>query len=126
MVLAMRKTITANGILLNSLMGQDLPVNTLHFFLSDFLTLVCISFIPSTVPGFSFFALLKVSMCPSIATVMQFVNESSSGSFDLLRKFSKQVHDSSDNVSIIFWPRVTRQDKRINTTIELCRSINSF
>ena len=104
MGLVTRKMIVANGILLSKLycIRYDLPVNTLHFFFRDFLTLKWISFIPSTVPGFSFFTLLKASLRGIMASVIQFVNESSSGSFDLLRKFSKQVHDSSAIVSIIF------------------------
>jgi hypothetical protein len=80
-----------------------LPVNTLHFFCSFFLTLACISRIPSAVPGFNFFSLFKAVECGIIETVMQFVSESSSGNLVVARNFSIQAQDSTAMESMTFW-----------------------
>lgn len=98
------------------------PVNTLHFFLSDFLTLACISRIPSTVPGFNFFALLNAPVWLRTEIVIQLFSESSTGSFIVASIFSIQSHDSCDTESITFWPltRRFRMNNNDNATIS-CR-----
>src|SRR5258705_2815152 len=94
-----------NGTLLHNtsrLTSHIYPLNTLHFFFKVFLTLVCISRIPSTVDGFSLFSLLSVPILGIMASVIQLGNESSTGDFDRSRNLSKQSHDSSASVSITF------------------------